>query len=108
MRFSICTNVVIITQNLTGLLREWLHGSGVGVAKAISSVPLFFNFSALLKHAFAIEYHVYIWQVSPQFSFEGTCQIYKCDSNNLRNTFTRSKFFMEKLTNWALVTGREQ
>ena len=56
--------------------------SGVGVTKPISSVPLFFvglkrcmictslfnamNCSALSKHALAIEYHVYIWQVSPQ------------------------------------------
>ena len=36
----------------------------------------FSNFSALSKHALAIEYRVDIWQVSPQLSCGGTCQIY--------------------------------
>ena len=40
----------------------------VGVTKPISSVQFFPKFSALLKHRLAIEYHVYIWQVSPQHS----------------------------------------
>ena len=38
----------------------------------ISSFP---NFSSLSKHTLAIEYHVYIRQVSPQLSCGGTCQI---------------------------------
>ena len=33
------------------------------------------NFSELWNHTLAIEYHVYIWQVSPQLSC-GTCQIW--------------------------------
>ena len=33
------------------------------------------NLSVLSKHMLAIEYHVYIWQVSPQLSCGGTCQI---------------------------------
>ena len=35
----------------------------------------FLNFSALSKHTLAIEYHVNIWQVSPQLNCGGTCQI---------------------------------
>ena len=45
---------------------ELIRGGGT---KAISSVLLFSDFSALLKYTLAIEYHVYIWQVSPQLSF---------------------------------------
>ena len=33
-------------------------------------------FSALSNHTLAIEYHVYIWQVSPQLSCGDTCQIW--------------------------------
>ena len=33
------------------------------------------NFSVLLKHTLPIEYRVCIWQVSPQLSCGGTCQI---------------------------------
>ena len=35
------------------------------------------NFSALLKHTLTIEYHVNIWQMSPQLSCGGNCQIYR-------------------------------
>ena len=38
----------------------------VGVTKPISSVPLFYDFLPLSMHMLAIEYHIYIWQVSPQ------------------------------------------
>ena len=48
---------------------------GVGVTKAISSVPSFTHFLALSKQILAIKYHAYIWQVSPQLSCGGTCQI---------------------------------
>ena len=33
------------------------------------------KFSALSKHILIIEYHTHIWQVSPQLSCGGTCQI---------------------------------
>ena len=55
---------------------EKISTLGVGVTKPISSVPLFSNFSALSNHTLAIEYHVYIWQVSPQLSCGDTCQIW--------------------------------
>ena len=50
--------------------------SGVGVIMPISPLIYFFEFSALCKHTFAIEYHVYISQVSPQLSCGSTCQIW--------------------------------
>ena len=54
-------------------------GLGVGVAKPISSVPLFPNFSASPKYMLAIEYHIHIWQLSPQLS----CQIWmRCKGSN--------------------------
>ena len=49
---------------------------GVGVTKPIFSVPLFPTFPLLSKQTLAIEYHVYIWQVSPQLSCGDTCQIW--------------------------------
>ena len=45
----------------------------------LSQFPLFRcfpNLSALWIHTLAIEYHVYIWQVSPQLSCGDTCQIW--------------------------------
>ena len=36
----------------------------------------FHNFSASPKYMLAIEYHVLIWRVSPQFSCNDTCQIW--------------------------------
>ena len=48
----------------------------MGVTKPISSVPLFSEFFIIVKHTLAIEYHLYIWQVSPQPSCGDTCQIW--------------------------------
>ena len=50
--------------------------SGVGVTKPISSVPLFSEFLVMSKETSAIEYHVYIWQVSLQLSCSDICQIW--------------------------------
>ena len=70
--------------------RRW---SGVGVTKPISSVPLFSHFLALSEHTLAIEYHVYIWQVSPQLSCGATCQIY--------TWFKESKRYFCQIENFA-------
>ena len=79
-------------------------GSGVGVTKPNSSVPLISRFSPLPKHWLPLEYHIHIWQVLPQLSCGDTCQ-YECDANNLTGTFAGSKIVLtEKLTNGALVT----
>ena len=48
-------------------LRQPEGGGGGGYANILCSV-IFLKFSALSKHMFAIEYHVYIWQVSLQLS----------------------------------------
>ena len=49
--------------------------SGLGVTKPIS-FRYFPIFSVLLNHMLAIEYHVYIWLVSPQLSCGDTRQIW--------------------------------
>ena len=41
-----------------------------------SQFPHFPNFSASPKYMLAIEYHVHIWQVSPQLSCGDTCQLW--------------------------------
>ena len=63
-------------------------GAGVGVTKPISSVSLFSDFSALSKHTLDIEYHVNIWQVSPQLS----CQIWMRFKESKRY-FCKFKYF---------------
>ena len=81
--------------------RGRLHQGWVGVTKPISPVPLFLSLS---KSTLAIEYHVYISQVSPQLGCGGTCQIWKW-LKNLTSTFARSDILLtEKLTNGTLVT----
>ena len=50
--------------------------SEVGVTKPSFPFRYFPDFSALWIHSLAIEYHVYIWQVSPQLSCGDTCQIW--------------------------------
>ena len=60
------------------------------------------NFSALSKHILAIEF---IFDRCRRISAAVALVKYKCDSNNLKGIFARSKIlFMEKLTNGALVT----
>ena len=77
---------------------------GVGVTKPISSFPLFSDFfSALSKHTLDIEYHVNIWQVSPQLSCSDTCQIWMWFKESKRY-FWKKILLKEKLTNRALVT----
>ena len=49
---------------------------GVGVTKPIFSFRYFPHFPLLSKQALAIEYRVYIWQVSPQLSCSDACQIW--------------------------------
>ena len=58
-----------------GIFGKWPR---VGDTKPISPVPgdYFPSFSALGIYVLAIEYHVYIWQVSPQLSCCDTCQIW--------------------------------
>ena len=48
---------------------------GGGVTKSITSTT-FPHFSSSPKHTLAIEYHVYIWRVSPLLSCGDTCEIW--------------------------------
>ena len=48
---------------------------GWGLLSQFPPFRYFPNFSALSKQTLAIEYHVYIWQVSPQLSWGDICQI---------------------------------
>ena len=50
---------------------------GGGLLSKIPPFRYFPKFSVLPKHMLDIEYHVYIWQVSPQLSCGDTCQIWK-------------------------------
>ena len=49
---------------------------GWGLLSQFPPFRYFPNFSKSPKHTLAIEYHVYIWQVSPQLSCGDTCQIW--------------------------------
>ena len=55
--------------------------SRVGVTRQISSVravPLFLQvfFSVSSKHCLPLQYRIHIWQVWPQLSCDGTCQMW--------------------------------
>ena len=49
---------------------------GVGLLRQFSPFRYFPHFPLLSKQMLAIEYHVCIWQVSPQLSCGDTCQIW--------------------------------
>ena len=49
---------------------------GWGLLSQFPPFRYFLNFPALLKYILAIEYHVYIWQVSTQRSCGDICQIW--------------------------------
>ena len=60
----------------TLLLHRGLTSQGWGLLSQFPPFHYFLNFSEQPKHMLAIEYHVYIWQVSPQLSCVDTCQIW--------------------------------
>ena len=77
---------------------------GWGLLSQFSPFRYFPHFPLLSKQTLAIEYHVYIWQVSPQLSCCDTCQIWMWFRESNRY-FARSKILLtEKLANGALVT----
>ena len=49
---------------------------GWGLLSQFSPFRYFPHFPLLSKQTLAVEYHVYIWQVSPQLSCGDTCQIW--------------------------------
>ena len=77
---------------------------GWGLLNQFAPFRYFPNFPALSKHMLTIEYHVYVDSCHRSSAAVAPVK-YKCDLNNLRGTFTRSKILLtEKLTNGALVT----
>ena len=74
-----------------------------GLQSQFSPLRYFPDFSALSKHTLDTEYHVCIWQVSPQLSCGDTCHIWMWFKGS-NSYFARSKNLLtEKLTNGALV-----
>ena len=73
---------------------------GWGLLGQLPPFRYFLNFSALSEHTLPIEYHVYIWQVSPQLSCGGTCQIY--------TRFKESKRYFCQIENFACGEINEQ
>ena len=67
-----------IRRRVSGVCGEWIVviDSGVGLLNQFPPSRYFLKFSALSKHTLCIEYHVYIWQVSPQPSCGDTFQIW--------------------------------
>ena len=59
-----------------GLCTRLVLVQGWGLLNQFPPFRYFPIFSALSNHTLAIEYHVYIWQVSPQLSCGDTCQIW--------------------------------
>ena len=51
---------------------------GWGLLSQYPPFRYFTNFSALSKHTLDIEYHVHIWQTSPQLGCNDTCEIWMC------------------------------
>ena len=62
-----------LVQNDNG---ENIKALGWGLLSEFSPFRYFPHFPLLSKQTLAIEYHVYIWQVSPQLSCGDTCQIW--------------------------------
>ena len=80
------------------------HWHGVGELTNFLCSVIFPIFHHCQKHWLLIEYHVHIWQGSPQLSCGGTCK-YEYDSKDPTGTFVRPKNSLtEKLMSGALVT----
>ena len=82
-----------------------IYWPGVGVTKPISSVPLFSIFFQYYHNTSYLLNITFIFDRCRSSSAAVASVKYKCDSNNLRGSFGRSKILLtEKLTNGALVT----
>ena len=82
-----------VVEELPSTELNYLTGQGWGLLSRFPPFRYFPNFSALSKHTLDIEYHVYIWQVSPQLSCGDTCQIWKW--------FKESNRYFWKIENFA-------
>ena len=73
---------------------------GWGLLSQFPPFRYFPNFSALSKQTLAFEYHVYIWQVSPQLSCGDICQILMW--------FEKSYMYFCHIENFAYGENNEQ
>ena len=60
----------------TNIISSQIETQGWGLLSQFPPFRYIPNFSALPKYMLAIEYHVHIWQVSPQLSCGDICQIW--------------------------------
>ena len=77
-----CFNLWLATHSAANRIQWYISSStlthlpqGWGLLSQFPPFRYFPNFSALSKQTLAFEYHVYIWQVSPQLSCGDICQI---------------------------------
>ena len=77
-----------------------LPGQGWGLLSQFSPFCYFPHFLLLSKQVLAIEYRIYIWQVSPQLSCGDTCQIWMW--------FRESSRYFCKIENFAYGEISEQ
>ena len=96
-------NQYLASDNIRGVWSERAGELGWELFSKFPPFRYFPNFSELLKHMSAIEYHVYIWQVSPHLSCSDTCQIWM-GFKECNRYFCKTIVLMEKLTNGVLLT----
>ena len=99
MYICVCKKVVTYSENDSV--------QGLVLLRQFPPFRYFPIFSVLSNHTLTIEYHVYIWQVSPQLCCGDTCQIRMWfeESNMYFCQKKKSKILLtEKLTNRAVVT----
>ena len=104
-----CQNVSSsVDSNGTLVCQLWCHSflvvhriyPGWGLLSQFAPFRYFPHFPLLSKQTLAIEYHVHIWQVSPQLSCDDTCQIWMW--------FRESNRYFCKIENFAYGEISEQ
>ena len=103
MMSSSVTEVLLVSPLHSHMSHSTSHkicSSGVGLLSQFPPFRYFPNFSGWWKRTLAIEYHVYIWQVSPQLSCGDTCQIWMW--------FKESNRYFCKIENFAYGEINEQ
>ena len=69
------------------------------------SLIILFLFTKLMKYSLPVTYHIHIWQVSPQLSCGGTCQIWMWLKGFNGCFAQRDMSLVEKLKNTATVAS---
>ena len=83
----------------------WIHDNqGWGLLSPFPLFRYFPHFPLLSKQTLALEYDVYIWQVSPQFSCGDTSRIWMLFKGSNRYFCKIENFACVEITNGALVT----